>query len=60
VPDFVWQSADAVAATALRAYDRGRVVCITGVVNVVTAAASSVMPAAVTRRVTGAVTRRIY
>ena len=60
VPGFVWQSADAVAATALRAYDRGRVVCITGVVNVVTAAASSVMPAAVTRRVTGAVTRRIY
>ena len=60
VPGFVWQSADAVAAAALRAYERGRVVCITGVVNVVTAAASSVMPAAVTRRVTGAVTRRIY
>ena len=60
VPDFVWQSADEVATTAMRAYDRGRIVCITGAVNVVTAAASSVMPAAVTRRVTGAVTRRIY
>jgi hypothetical protein len=60
VPAFVWQSADAVAATALRAYDRGRVVCITGALNVVTAAASSVLPAGVTRRISGAVTRRIY
>jgi short-subunit dehydrogenase len=57
LPGFVWQSADDVAATALRAYDRGRTVCITGAVNVVAAAASSVMPAAVMRRVSGAVTR---
>jgi short-subunit dehydrogenase len=57
LPEFVWQSADTVAATALRAYDRGRTVCITGAVNVVAAAASSVMPAAVTRRVSGALTR---
>jgi len=57
LPEFVWQSADAVAATALRAYDRGRTVCITGAVNVVAAAASSVMPAAVMRRVSGALTR---
>jgi short-subunit dehydrogenase len=57
IPSFVWQSADAVAATAMRAYDRGRTVCITGAVNVVAAAASSVMPAGVMRRVAGAVTR---
>jgi short-subunit dehydrogenase len=57
LPEFVWQSADAVAATAMRAYDRGRTVCITGAVNVVAAAASSVMPAAVMRRVSGAGTR---
>jgi short-subunit dehydrogenase len=57
LPEFVWQSADTVAATALRAYDRGRTVCITGAVNVVAAAASSVMPAVVMRRVSGALTR---
>jgi short-subunit dehydrogenase len=57
LPDFVWQSPDTVAAAAMRAYDRGRTVCITGAVNVVAAAASSVMPAAVTRRVSGALTR---
>lgn len=60
VPEFAWQSADDVAATAMRAYDRGRTVCITGALNAATAAASSVMPAAVTRRVTGFVTRFIY
>jgi hypothetical protein len=57
LPEFVWQSADTVATTAMRAYDRGRAVCITGAVNVVAAAASSVMPAGVMRRVSGAVTR---
>jgi hypothetical protein len=49
-----------VATTALKAYDRGRVVCITGILNVATVAASSVLPAAVTRRVAGITTRRIY
>ena len=59
LPSFVWQSADAVATTAMRAFDRGRAVCITGAVNVVAAAASSVMPAGVTRRVSGALTRYV-
>jgi short-subunit dehydrogenase len=59
LPEFVWQSADEVASTAMRAYDRGRTVCITGAMNVVAAAASSVMPAVVMRRVSGAVTRRV-
>jgi short-subunit dehydrogenase len=57
LPEFVWQSPDTVVSTAMRAFDRGRTVCITGAVNVVAAAASSVMPAAVMRRVSGAVTR---
>jgi short-subunit dehydrogenase len=57
LPSFVWQSADDVASTALRAYARGRTVCITGAVNVVAAAASSVMPAGVMRRVSGTLTR---
>ncbi|MFA5886115.1 MAG: SDR family NAD(P)-dependent oxidoreductase, partial [Acidimicrobiia bacterium] len=60
LPDMVWQSAEAVAAIALKAYDRGRAVCITGVLNVATVAATSVLPAAVTRRVAGAVTKRAY
>jgi uncharacterized protein len=60
LPAFVWQSADTVAATALSAFDRGRTVCITGAVNVAAAAASKVMPAAVMRRVSGAVTRYSY
>ena len=59
LPGFVWQSADTVAATAMRAFDRGRAVCITGAVNVVAAAASSVMPASVMRRVSGALTRPV-
>jgi short-subunit dehydrogenase len=57
LPDFVWQSADTVATTALRAYDRGRTVCITGAVNVAAAAAAKVMPASVMRRISGTVTR---
>ncbi len=57
LPSFVWQSADTVAITAMRAFDRGRAVCITGAVNVVAAAASSVMPAGVSRRLSGALTR---
>jgi uncharacterized protein len=60
LPAVMWQSGDEVAAAALRAYDRGRVVCIPNPMNVATVVASSVMPAAVTRRVTGTITRFIY
>lgn len=60
LPDAVWQSPEAVVETALKAYDRGRAVCITGVLNVATVAATSVLPAGVTRRIAGAVTRRAY
>jgi short-subunit dehydrogenase len=60
VPGFAWQSSEAVAETALRAYERGRAVCITGAVNVATVAASSVLPTGITRRVSGLVTRWIY
>lgn len=60
LPELVWQQPDAVVATALKAYDRGRAVCVTGVLNVATVAATSVLPAGVTRKVAGAVTRRAY
>lgn len=60
LPDVVWQEPDEVVATALKAYDRGRAVCVTGALNVATVAASSVFPAAVTRKVAAAFTRRAY
>lgn len=60
LPDLVWQEPDAVASTALRAYDRGRAVCVTGALNVATVAATSALPAGVTRKVAGMVTRRVY
>ena len=60
LPDLVWQQPGAVVATALKAYDRGRAVCVTGALNIATVAATSVLPAGITRKVAGAVTRRAY
>jgi hypothetical protein len=59
-PGFLWQSADEVAQAAMRSYDRGRAVCVPGAVNVVAAAFSGSMPAGVSRRVAGLVTKRTY
>jgi short-subunit dehydrogenase len=59
-PGFLWQSADDVASIAMKAYDRGRAVCVPGAVNVVAAAFSGSMPAGVSRRVAGLVTKRTY
>lgn len=58
LPEFVWQSADVVAAAALRDLDRGRSVSIPGVLNQTAAAFSSVAPAGITRRVAGLVVKR--
>jgi short-subunit dehydrogenase len=58
MPEFVWQSADTVAATALRDLDRGRSVSIPGVLNQTAAALSSAAPASITRRVAGMVIKR--
>lgn len=60
LPDLVWQQPDEVVATALKAYARGRAVCVTGALNVATVAASSVLPAGITRKAAGAITRRVY
>jgi short-subunit dehydrogenase len=60
LPAFAWQTAEEVVAIAMKAYDRGRAVCITGAFNLALAAASSTVPAGVTRRVAGRVTRRVY
>jgi len=58
IPDFLWQSADEVAETSMKAYERGRAVCIPGPMNGVAAAFSTVMPASVSRRVAGIVSHR--
>ncbi|MEX2253940.1 MAG: SDR family oxidoreductase [Acidimicrobiia bacterium] len=60
MPEFLWQSADEVAEVAMRAYDRGRAVCVPGAINNVAAAFSGSMPAGVSRRVAGLVTKRAY
>ncbi|MBM3660011.1 MAG: SDR family oxidoreductase [Actinobacteria bacterium] len=60
LPEMVWQQPDEVVAGALKAYDRGRAVCVTGAINVATVAATSVLPAGITRKVAGALTRRAY
>lgn len=59
-PELLWQSPETVVAAALRAYDRGRVVCTPGPLNTVAAAFSATMPAAITRRAAGVVTRRTH
>jgi short-subunit dehydrogenase len=60
MPEFLWQSSDEVVAAALKAYDRGRAVCLPGAVNVAAAAFSGTLPAGVTRKIAGLVTKRAY
>ena len=60
LPEFVWQQPDEVVATALTAYDRGRAVCVTGILNVAAVAATKVLPAGASRKVAGIVTRWAY
>jgi uncharacterized protein len=59
-PELLWQSPETVVEAALRAYDRGRVVCTPGPLNTIAAAFSATMPAAITRRAAGVVTRRTH
>jgi short-subunit dehydrogenase len=58
LPGFLWQSADEVAEASMKAYERGRAVCVPGGMNKVAAAFSSTMPAAVSRKVAGVVSKR--
>jgi short-subunit dehydrogenase len=59
VPSFMWQSADAVVAAALQAYEHGRAVCVPGRLNQAGAVFSSALPAGVTRRIAAAVVSRV-
>jgi short-subunit dehydrogenase len=58
IPEFMWQSSEQVVSAALRDLDRRRAVSVPGVLNKTLGAASSVTPAAVTRRIAGMVMRR--
>jgi hypothetical protein len=58
VPGLLWQSAETVAEAALKAYDKGKAVCVPGPFNQTAAAFSSAAPAGITRRVAGAVLKR--
>jgi hypothetical protein len=60
MPEFLWQDADEVVERALQVYDKGRAVCVPGAINQTAAAFSASLPAGVTRRVAGMVTRRTY
>ncbi len=60
MPEFLWQSAEEVAEAALKAYERGRAVCVPGAVNVAATMFSATLPAGITRRVAGLVTRRSH
>jgi short-subunit dehydrogenase len=55
VPGFMWQEPEDVVAGALKAYDRGRAVVITGIINQMTAAFATVSPGVVTRKIAGRV-----
>jgi uncharacterized protein len=60
MPEFLWQSTDEVVTAALKAYGRGRAVCVPGPINGVAAAFSGTMPAGVSRKIAGIVTKRAY
>jgi short-subunit dehydrogenase len=59
LPGFLLQSADEVVAEALAATASGRAVRVTGVVNRVSAAFSTVLPRAANRRLAALVTDRL-
>ena len=59
LPDVLWQTAEEVAAEGLTAMAAGRAVRVTGRINRVTAAVSTVMPRVVNRKVAGVVAGRL-
>lgn len=58
VPGFLWQSAEEVVTEALKAFDRGKAVCVPGALNQVTAGLAAVAPSNVSRKIAGLVVRR--
>jgi len=60
MPEMFWQTPDEVVKSALKSYGKGRAVCIPGAMNKGAAAFSASMPAAVSRKIAGMVTKRTY
>lgn len=58
VPEFAWMTPEAVVEASLDGLKRGQLVCIPGLGNRAIAAASSLMPRSVSRRVAAAASRR--
>jgi uncharacterized protein len=58
IPDFLWQEPAAVVDVALRAYEKGRAVCVPGPLNRVTAGFSAAVPSTVSRKIAGLVVKR--
>lgn len=58
VPGFLWQEAATVVDHALRAYDKGRAVCVPGPLNSVTAAFTAITPDTVTRKIAGVIVHK--
>lgn len=59
IPDFVWASPEAVATGALDAYDKGRVVHITGGLNRAIAGLATVLPRVITRKLAAATSHSV-
>jgi uncharacterized protein len=59
VPSFLWMSAEAVAESAVNAFEHGHVECVPGLANRVTGWLAAALPAALTARVSGIVASRV-
>ncbi len=59
VPSFLWMSAEAVAESAVNAFERGHAECVPGLANRVTGWLSAALPVALTARVSGIVASRV-
>lgn len=59
VPSFLWMSAEAVAESAVNAFERGHAECVPGLANRVAGWLAAALPVALTARVSGIVASRV-
>lgn len=58
VPDFLWQDAATVVDYAMKAFEKGKALCVPGPLNRATAGFSATVPSGVSRRIAGAIVKR--
>ena len=58
VPNFLWQEASTVVDYAMKAFEKGKAVCVPGPLNQATAGFSATVPSGVSRRIAGMVVKR--